>query len=327
VLVREETAVARHRRSHRVAAIAFAVVVAAGTILTLAPPASAAVAISIVQPDVFEGDSGTTPMNFAVTVTGCSTATCSGETLTYSTLNGFAVGGEDFTAISNAQYAFQASDCNGAGTCSKNLAVSVIGDTKDELNEHMQLRVTTHNGFIQEDAFGLIRNDDAPALSVSSPTVTEPANGTTQMNFVVRAVGCFQFECQDDTINVKTSSSDATINNDYVPINSDRFWADGQCTNTQPISCELVVPVTVLADNVNEGDEHVTLTVTHKGNGDQASGTGTIHNHLLTCQNTNGQFEKGPVSGVVHRVDSALPDPLGQAVHNLNCDVIVANGL
>ncbi len=115
---------------------------------------------------VAEGNSGTTPATFTV-----SLGTPSGlpVSVDYETANG--------TAISPADYAAGSGTLNfAAGETTKPVTVLVTGDTLDEINETFTVDLSNASNatILDPQGIGTITDDDAvPLLSVSDVTVTE----------------------------------------------------------------------------------------------------------------------------------------------------------
>jgi hypothetical protein len=103
---------------------------------------------------VTEGNSGTTTATFAVSLT---TATDQVVTVNYSTVNGTAIAGSDYTATSGS-LTFN------IGETSKAVSVSVRGDTAIESNETFGLVLSNwvNAGILDGQGVAVIRNDDFP---------------------------------------------------------------------------------------------------------------------------------------------------------------------
>jgi beta-glucanase (GH16 family) len=100
-----------------------------------------------------EGNSGTTPFIFTVTL---SSATSKQVTVTYSTVEGSAKAGEDFTAATNQTLTFQANETQ------KTVTINVVADDAREADDEFSLMLTgATNATIQQlTALGKITNDD-----------------------------------------------------------------------------------------------------------------------------------------------------------------------
>jgi hypothetical protein len=122
---------------------------------------------SVVLDDVqvAEGDSGTTPMTFEVTLSAISGLTV---TVDYDTANGTATAGSDYTAASGTLVI-------PAGQLTGTVTVDVIGDMDFEPDETLLLNLSAPGNTTIEDGEGVgtILNDDIPtAVTLSTLNVT-----------------------------------------------------------------------------------------------------------------------------------------------------------
>ena len=108
--------------------------------------------VSINSVSKYEGNSGTTPFVFTVSLSAASDAAVS---LNFATANGSAKSVEDYDARSGV-LAF------GAGETSKTVTVSVKGDRKFEWQEVFYLNLSGAAGafFTNSQGTGVVRNDD-----------------------------------------------------------------------------------------------------------------------------------------------------------------------
>ena len=116
-------------------------------------PAEILSKLSVDEVTLFEGSSGTTPFEFTISMDKAFSQPVS---VTYSTADGTAKAGEDYTAISNQTVTFQ------PGETSKKVTVTVTGDTKKEGAETFTLNLSSVvNGVIAKaTGTGTIRDDD-----------------------------------------------------------------------------------------------------------------------------------------------------------------------
>jgi large repetitive protein len=116
--------------------------------------------LSVADVTVAEGDSGTTPASFVVTLSAASGRTV---TVDYATANGTATGA-DYTATSG-ELTFS------PGQTTKSVVVSVKGDTVDEANETFTLVLSSPANATHADgsATGTITDDDEPAAPPVTP--------------------------------------------------------------------------------------------------------------------------------------------------------------
>jgi len=123
--------------------------------VTPPPPPPPLPALSIADASVSEGNTGTTQLSFAVTLSQAATAPV---TVHYATANGTATAGSDYSAQSGTL-------TFAAGEASKTIVVPVVGDTTVEANETLTVALSTPSGatIAQASATGTIVNDDAQA--------------------------------------------------------------------------------------------------------------------------------------------------------------------
>jgi hypothetical protein len=167
--------------------------------------------ISINDVAVTEGNAGTTPATFMVTLSAVSGVT---TTVNYATSDGTAAGGSDYVAIGSTVLTFN------PGETVKTITVNVIGDTALEPDEifFVNLSGATNATIADNQGQGTITNDDSPpTISINDVTVLAGSVGTSNANFTV-SLSSASF--QTITVNYATSDSTATAGSDYVAVAS-----------------------------------------------------------------------------------------------------------
>ncbi len=219
--------------------------------------------LSIDSPSVTEGDSGTATLTFTVTLSAASAQTV---TVGYADAGtGTATSGTDYTAIPAGTLTFA------AGTTSQPIAVTVTGDATDEADETVVVRLSSpvNATLAAASGTGTIADDDAPTLSIDSPSVTEGDSGTATLTFTVTLSAA---SAQTVTVGyADAGTGTATSGTDYTAIPAGTLtFAAG--TTSQPIA------VTVTGDATDEADETVVVRLSSPVNATlaAASGTGTI---------------------------------------------------
>ena len=160
--------------------------------------------------NVIEGNAGTTPAVFTVTLSAVSGQTV---TVNYATADGTArVDNGDYTALSGT-LTFPAK-----GATTQQITVQVAGDTRQESNETITVTLSgAVNATIAGTGVGtiLILNDDGPpTLTINDATVSEGNAGTTNAVFTVTLSPVSGLNA---TVNYSTTDSTAKLaNNDYV---------------------------------------------------------------------------------------------------------------
>ena len=127
--------------------------------------------LSIANASVTEGNSGTASLNFTVTL---STQASDNVDVAYSTSNGSATAGTDYTAVSNGILTIP------AGSTSATIAVTVQGDTDIESNETFTLTLSGPSANAALDtavATGTIVNDDVATITLNDTGITTCADG------------------------------------------------------------------------------------------------------------------------------------------------------
>ena len=128
---------------------------------TQATPAPNLPTVSIADASIIEGDSGTSSLDFTVTL---SRAVNSNVSVAYATSDSTALAGSDYTSVSGTLII-------ASGTTSGTVAVSVVGDTDGESDETLVVTLSNASGASIADgaAVGTIENDDAqPVFGLDS---------------------------------------------------------------------------------------------------------------------------------------------------------------
>ncbi len=220
--------------------------------------------VSIADVSVAEGNSGTTNANFTVTLSGASTTPV---TVGYSTANGTATAGADYTAKSGTL-------TFAPGVTSQTVAVAVTGDATVEPSETFTVTLANPSGatISRASATGTITNDDtapAPSVSIADVTVTEGNSGTTNANFVVTLSSA---STTPVTVGYSTAAGTATAGTDFTATTGTVTFAPGVTSQT--------VAVAVTGDTAVESAETFTVTLSSPSGAtiSRASATGTITN-------------------------------------------------
>jgi len=130
--------------------------------------------ISIGDASVTEGDSGTTPAVFTVTISPVSTQTV---TVDYLTVNDSATAPTDYTAISTTTLTFAPNETT------KHISVDIHGDKHIETDETFWVYLSNPVNADLSDANGqgIITNDDAPNQPPGTPSSPAPDNGASDV--------------------------------------------------------------------------------------------------------------------------------------------------
>jgi hypothetical protein len=192
--------------------------------------------LSINDTSITEGDSGTLPMGFTVTLSG---PTSQVVTVAYATVNGTATAGSDYTAKSGT-LTFN------PGVTTQPISVDIVGDLVSEPTENFIVRLSspTHATIFKSDGIGTILDNDLPTLSINDTSITEGNSLTSPMDFSVTLSG---YNAQVVTVAYTTLAGTATAGSDYLTTSGTLTFNPG--ITTQPIS------VPIVGDTVSEPTE------------------------------------------------------------------------
>ena len=243
--------------------------------------------VTIADAHISEGNSGTKDLVFTVKLVAAdgTTARPAGGpiTVTYSTLDGTALGGIDFTKLTDATVTFN------AGETSKEIHVPILGDTDDEPDETFQVKLQSASFAVpgssadplpvhfvaqHDQATGTIQNDD---LAISVTSVVAEAEGNTQAARTF-TISIPQASTHEVSFFVHTKDGTAIAGTDYVSRGND---ANGPIKVTIPAGqTSATFTVDILGDTYFESDETFSLEFSDAANATLASTsfTATIQN-------------------------------------------------
>ena len=217
--------------------------------------------LSIDSPTTREGDSGTTDLTFAVTL---SPASDMDVTVSYATADGTATAGTDYRAASG-ELRFA------PGETELTISVPVLGDLRPEADETFTLTLGSpvNAKVVSSEATGTIVNDDAATASVADARIEEGDSGAADLDFTVTLSPASDV---DVTVSYATADGTASAGTDYRAASGELRFAPGET--------ELTISVPVLGDTRLEQDETFTLTLRSPVNAElaRAQATGTIVN-------------------------------------------------
>jgi hypothetical protein len=222
------------------------------------------------RPDITINDrafsESTSPHNFTVTLSMASTQTV---TVDYSTANGTATAGADYTATSGTLTFL-------AGETTKTINVPIINDTLNEPDETYFVNLSNVSNGIILDGQGqgtINNNDNLPTISINDASVTEGNSGTKTLDFTVTLSTA---SGQTVTVNYATADGTATAGTDYVAASGMLTFLPGDTTKT--------VSVTINGDTVVEPNETFIVNLATPTNATLSDGTGqgTITNDDVT---------------------------------------------
>jgi ELWxxDGT repeat protein len=188
-----------------------------------------------------EGDTGTTDATFNITI---SVPYYRDFTLAYTTVDGTAKAGLDYTAVQGTLFFPK-------GATQRSLTVPVLGDVLDENNEAFTLVLSNSTGPSIQDGSGTATiTDDDTTISVANASVTEGNTGTSTITFTVStaATGGNKTAFTVDYATEAGGTDPATPGADYVTTSGTLSFPAATRTRT--------FTVTVNGDLIDEPAEH-----------------------------------------------------------------------
>lgn len=196
----------------------------------------------VADASILEGNSGSSPLQFEVTLSPASSSLVSVE---YGTLNGTALSGSDYTSAGGV-LTFQ------PGQTSQMVQVDVLGDVIDEgLSEAFAVLLSNpvNAGLADEEAAGTITDDDSARLTQGvGPEVLEGDSGFTPAVFTVTLSTPAAFVVAVDYgVSSGFGSTGAVAGQDFVPITGTLTFQPGEAAQA--------FTVQVIGDALEESDE------------------------------------------------------------------------
>jgi len=181
--------------------------------------------------------------------------------VTFSTSNGTAVAGSDYTTVSQT-----VSWANG-DTTNKTVNVPINNDTLVETNETVNLTLSNPTGGATlgspSTAVLTIIDNDRPSASINDVTINEGNSGTTSAVFTVSLT---QTSTQTVTVTYSTANNTAVAGSDYVAQSGTLTFSPGQSTKT--------ITVLVNGDSIPEANESFFVNLTSATNANILKGQG-----------------------------------------------------
>ncbi|MEQ1860602.1 MAG: Calx-beta domain-containing protein [Chthoniobacteraceae bacterium] len=204
--------------------------------------------ISVSDTSATEGTNGGTPVNATFTVS-LSRAATEQVTVNYSTANGTAISGEDYTGASGT-VTFE------IGETEKQVSILIAQDSVFEPNETFTMTLSGPSSGTLDRAQGtatIIDDDAPPVLTIAQGTSVRVAEGnnTRTQSFTLNldhASG------SPITVNVQTVDGTALAGQDYVALMQDVVFAAGETSRT--------FSITIRGDVDDELDESFVFNVT-----------------------------------------------------------------
>jgi hypothetical protein len=180
-----------------------------------------AATLSVSDGSIVEGNSGSANLTFTVSL---SAASATAVTLDYSTANGTAIAGLDYTAASGTV-------TFAAGELTKTFIVPILGDVEVEGDEAFFVNLSNPSGatILDGQAIGTIRDNDSPTLAINDVTIFEANSGVTNMVFTVSMSVA---PVMPVTVDYATANFTAIAGLDYTASSGSLSFAAGEMTKT-----------------------------------------------------------------------------------------------
>ncbi len=249
--------------------------------------------LSVNDVSINEGNSGTASMTFNVTL---SVAASQVVSVAYTTSNGSATSGSDYTAA-NGTLIFS------PGDTVKTVTVQANGDTDIESNEtfNVDLSGAVNSSIADGRGVGTIVNDDT-AISINDVSLTEGNSGTKAFTFSITLSPAVPVAV---SVNYATSFGSAVSPSDYthVPVTTVNFNAN---ESSKPVT------VTVNGDTDIEPDEDflVSLSSPIGGTIGDGQGTGLIINDDANITINDIALNEGNSGSTAFAFDVTISPPI-----------------
>jgi hypothetical protein len=209
---------------------------------------NAAPVIAISDTSIIEGDDSAKTALVTVSLSAASSQEISVD---YTTSDGTAVAGTDYTAVSGR--------LNFApGETTKTIEIEVTGDILDEIDEAFVVNLShASNATIDESAgtVAIIDNDLPPKLSIDNLEVVEGDSGTSEAVFTVTLDNPSNREI---SVDYATSDNTAIAGTDYTAVSGRLNFAPGETSKT--------ITVRVTGDIIDEIDEAFVIDLSNASN-------------------------------------------------------------
>ncbi len=224
-----------------------------------------------------EGNAGTTPFTFTVTLSNPSAVNV---TVNYTTTPGTATAGTDYTSETS-------SIVIPAGSTSGSITIDVVGDTGFEANETFFVNLTgaTAAAITDNQGTGTILNDDGEVADLS---ITKTGPSTIRPGFPIQYLITVS--------NAGPQGASNVVVTDIIPAGTTFISAvpsQGTCTGTSTVIC-------TLGAIASGGSATITLTVQAPGTPTTVTNTATVANTPQADPNAANNTSGPTVTAVAH---------------------------
>ena len=206
----------------------------------------------------------TTPDESAVSQTipvFLSSAHSSSITVNYNIADDTAIEGDDYTDNTSGTLVFA------AGETVKSINIPIIQDSIDEDTESLFVNITstTFGNIVTNQVSLNITDDDLPpAISIGDNTSADENAAITNLTVTLDAASG-----KTITLDYATSDGTATAGDDYTAVSTTTL-------TFSPSEISKVIPISVVADNLDEVDETVIVSLANPSNASISDATGVL---------------------------------------------------
>ena len=177
----------------------------------------------------------------------------------YATADGTAIAGQDYTTTSGTL-------TFAPGQTSLSVAIPILGDVIDEEDETFTLNLSSpDNASIStaQATMTITDNDGAPTISISDNSTADESAAIANLTVSLSAAS-------EKTVTVSYTTSDGTASagSDYTASANSLTFAAGSTSQT--------IPIAVLADNADENDETIIVTLSNPAEATISDDTGVL---------------------------------------------------
>ncbi|MCY2930919.1 MAG: hypothetical protein NTV86_15805, partial [Planctomycetota bacterium] len=212
---------------------------------------------------VVEGNAGITNYVFTARLSGPSGKIVK---VNYATADGTALAGSDYVAQSGTLTFV-------AGVVTQTVTIVVNGDITYEFDQTFFVNLSGPSNTTIADATGMgtiVNDDSAPTLTIDSPSILEGTGGGTFLDFTAALSVASERPVTALYATVMGAASPifhpATLGGDFLPASGSLVFAPGETTKT--------IPVSIVADALNEFDEKFLLKLSRVTGATVGVGTG-----------------------------------------------------
>ncbi|MBM7841752.1 beta strand repeat-containing protein [Herpetosiphon giganteus] len=251
--------------------------------------------VSVNDVTVVEGNSGTTNLNFTLSLSAVS---ASPVVVSYVTADDTAIAPADYTAASSTATI-------PANSLSVPVTIEVHGDTQFELNERffINLLSATNAAIGDGQGIGSITNDDsAPTISVNAASANEGSGTPGQITVPVTLSNASYLPISVEFV---TTDGTASAPSDYTTITGTLNFAPGETSKT--------IDIATVGDLIDEPDETINVALSNAVNttisNDEAIATILDDDATPVITVANGEVSEGNSGSVTVTLNVSLSNP------------------